>query len=296
MAVAVERIRARGRRGQAHLRPRRLRRRRHLRDRARRPLPSRARRRRRLAPAEPVRGGLRRLARDARAARGRGLRARPDGRLRDHGRRGGRRGDARAASRSSSPTTTARRGAARLPDRRDAAVELSVPRALRHGRRLQARRGAARRGPPGRRRNLDLVALATVADVVPLVDENRGARRGGAARARRDPTTGPAGAHAEPRASIRPRVDAGAVGFRLAPRINAAGRLGRPDVALELVLTEDADEARRHADDARGAEPRAPGGRGPDPARGGRAGRGDGPSRGGAGAATCSGARTGTRA
>ena len=43
-------------------------------------------------------------------------------------------------------------------------------------------------------------------------------------------------------------VDAGAVGFRLAPRINAAGRLGRPDVALELVLTEDADEARRHAD------------------------------------------------
>jgi single-stranded-DNA-specific exonuclease len=43
-------------------------------------------------------------------------------------------------------------------------------------------------------------------------------------------------------------VDAGAVGFRLAPRINAAGRLGRPDLALELVLTEDADEARRHAD------------------------------------------------
>ena len=43
-------------------------------------------------------------------------------------------------------------------------------------------------------------------------------------------------------------VDSGAVGFRLAPRINAAGRLGRPDVALELVLTDDADEARRHAD------------------------------------------------
>ena len=42
-------------------------------------------------------------------------------------------------------------------------------------------------------------------------------------------------------------VDSGAVGFRLAPRINAAGRLGRPDVALELVLTDDVDEARRHA-------------------------------------------------
>ena len=35
-------------------------------------------------------------------------------------------------------------------------------------------------------------------------------------------------------------VDASAVGFRLAPRINAAGRLCRPDLALELILTEDA--------------------------------------------------------
>jgi single-stranded-DNA-specific exonuclease len=43
-------------------------------------------------------------------------------------------------------------------------------------------------------------------------------------------------------------VDSGAVGFRLAPRINAAGRLGRPDVALELVLTEDVEEARQHAE------------------------------------------------
>ena len=42
-------------------------------------------------------------------------------------------------------------------------------------------------------------------------------------------------------------VDATAVGFRLAPRINAAGRLGRPDVALELLLTDDADEAERLA-------------------------------------------------
>jgi single-stranded-DNA-specific exonuclease len=49
-------------------------------------------------------------------------------------------------------------------------------------------------------------------------------------------------AHVDPAA-----VDSGAVGFRLAPRINAAGRLCRPDVALELVLTEDPDEARRLA-------------------------------------------------
>ena len=38
-------------------------------------------------------------------------------------------------------------------------------------------------------------------------------------------------------------VDATAVAFRLAPRLNAAGRLGRPDVALHLVLTDDAREA-----------------------------------------------------
>jgi single-stranded-DNA-specific exonuclease len=42
-------------------------------------------------------------------------------------------------------------------------------------------------------------------------------------------------------------VEAGAVAFRLAPRINAAGRLCRPDIALELILTDDADEARRLA-------------------------------------------------
>jgi single-stranded-DNA-specific exonuclease len=42
-------------------------------------------------------------------------------------------------------------------------------------------------------------------------------------------------------------VDSTAVAFRLAPRINAAGRLGRPDVALELLLTEDRDEADRLA-------------------------------------------------
>ena len=44
-------------------------------------------------------------------------------------------------------------------------------------------------------------------------------------------------------------VDTGAVGFRLAPRINAAGRLGHPAAALELLLTDDREEASRaHAD------------------------------------------------
>jgi single-stranded-DNA-specific exonuclease len=42
-------------------------------------------------------------------------------------------------------------------------------------------------------------------------------------------------------------VDEGAVGFRLAPRINAAGRLGRPTAALELLLTDDEETAGRIA-------------------------------------------------
>ena len=96
-------------------------------------------------------------------------------------------------------------------------------------------------------RNLDLVALATIADVVPLLDENRSLATAGLralARTRR------AGLQALMRAArVDPAtVDAGQVGFRLAPRINAAGRLGRPDVALELILTEDPAEAAALAD------------------------------------------------
>ena len=100
---------------------------------------------------------------------------------------------------------------------------------------------------PAVARNLDLVALATIADVVPLVDENRALAAAGlrALAATRRP-----GLQALMRcAGVDPAVvDSGAVGFRLAPRINAAGRLGRPDVALELVLTDDVAEAKRHAE------------------------------------------------
>ena len=100
---------------------------------------------------------------------------------------------------------------------------------------------------PAIRRNLDLVALATIADVVPLVDENRALATAGlralASTSRPGLQALMRSAHVDPAT-----VDSGSVGFRLAPRINAAGRLGRPDVALELVLTTDPDEARRCAD------------------------------------------------
>jgi single-stranded-DNA-specific exonuclease len=94
--------------------------------------------------------------------------------------------------------------------------------------------------------HLDLVALATIADVVPLVDENRALAIAGLRTLARTQKRGlralMRSAHVDPAT-----VDAGAVGFRLAPRINAAGRLGHPGAALELLLAEDDDEARRLA-------------------------------------------------
>src|SRR2546421_12239592 len=109
--------------------------------------------------------------------------------------------------------------------------------------------GQALLGPDSEvlRRHLDLVALATIADVVPLVGENRSLAIAGLRPLARTQKPGLRAlmkvARVDPAA-----VDAGKVGFRLAPRINAAGRLGHPRAALELLLTDDKDEARRLAD------------------------------------------------
>jgi single-stranded-DNA-specific exonuclease len=98
------------------------------------------------------------------------------------------------------------------------------------------------------KRHLDLVALATIADVVPLLDENRSLAIAGLRALAR---TQKPGLQALMRAAgVDPAtVDAGACGFRLGPRINAAGRLGHPRAALELLLTDDAGEAKRLAND-----------------------------------------------
>jgi single-stranded-DNA-specific exonuclease len=93
------------------------------------------------------------------------------------------------------------------------------------------------------RRHLDLVALATIADVVPLVGENRSLAIAGLRTLAR--TQKPGLRALMKVAGVDPAtVDAGNVAFRLAPRINAAGRLGHPRAALELLLTTDADDAR----------------------------------------------------
>jgi single-stranded-DNA-specific exonuclease len=91
-------------------------------------------------------------------------------------------------------------------------------------------------------RDLDLVALATVADLVPLRGENRALVRRGLAVARQAPRPGMRALCTV--AGVDPaRLDAGDVAFRLAPRINAAGRLHRADGGVELMLTSDPERA-----------------------------------------------------
>jgi single-stranded-DNA-specific exonuclease len=91
--------------------------------------------------------------------------------------------------------------------------------------------------------DLDLVALATVADVVPLQGENRRLVREGL---RALAGTRKVGLRAlMDVARVDPSgLDESAIGFRLGPRLNAAGRLYRADAGLELLLTEDRERAK----------------------------------------------------
>jgi single-stranded-DNA-specific exonuclease len=97
-----------------------------------------------------------------------------------------------------------------------------------------------------RDRDLDLVALATVADVVPLVGENRSLVKRGLEEVRRARRPG-IRALLEAAKCEPTQLDESDLGFRLAPRINAAGRLYRADAGVELFLTEDEARAKEIA-------------------------------------------------
>ena len=110
----------------------------------------------------------------------------------------------------------------------------------------QALLEGAGRDPRAADEDLDLVALATVADVVSLTGENRALVRRGLRTLASSRKPGLRALMQVGR--VDPSgVDASAIGFRLAPRINAAGRLHRADAGLELLLTQDAERAQQIA-------------------------------------------------
>ncbi len=102
-------------------------------------------------------------------------------------------------------------------------------------------------GPAAALALADLATIGTVADVAPIVGENRAIARLGLERLRRAPRPGIAAllrlAHIDPAAT-----DLETIAFALAPRLNAAGRVGEALGAARLLLAETAEDAAAHAD------------------------------------------------
>ena len=126
----------------------------------------------------------------------------------------------------------------------------------------EALHGAAGGDPGAASEDLDLAALATVCDLVPLRDENRRIAREGVLALSRTRKPGLRALVAVAGVELGELTEHH-LGFRLGPRINAAGRMRRADAALELLLTEDggrAEEIARELDllnrDRREAETR----------------------------------------
>ena len=100
-------------------------------------------------------------------------------------------------------------------------------------------------GAPDLMALLDLVALATVCDVMPLVGVNRAlVAQGLRVMQRRDR---PGIAALLEVAAVRDKVSAMTLGFALGPRINAGGRIGEADLGLRLLLSDDPIDARAMA-------------------------------------------------
>ena len=94
----------------------------------------------------------------------------------------------------------------------------------------------------------DLVAVGTIADVMPLVDENRYIVREGLRKLHSSPRPGLKALMEEAGLGDR-RITATNIGFTLAPRLNASGRLGQAGMAAELLLTSSPRRAAHCASD-----------------------------------------------
>jgi single-stranded-DNA-specific exonuclease len=106
--------------------------------------------------------------------------------------------------------------------------------------------GSPRVTPPMREFLMDallLAALGTVADVVPLFDENRIFVRHGLVRMRQKPLIGVQALLRSAKLEAKLNIGAVDIGYSLAPRINAAGRLGTARLAVELLTTASAERA-----------------------------------------------------
>ncbi len=93
-----------------------------------------------------------------------------------------------------------------------------------------------------------LAALGTVADVVPLIDENRVLVRHGLRSLKQRPSLGLAALMEIAGLDHKPQLDAEDVAFTLGPRLNAAGRLGQAQLAVELLVTDRPDRAKELAE------------------------------------------------
>lgn len=94
---------------------------------------------------------------------------------------------------------------------------------------------------------LDLVAVATIADLAPLTAENRALVRWGLSILPRTPNPGLRALLVTTGLAERGEISAGQVGYVLAPRINAVGRMSEAQRGVQLLLTDDHEEARRIA-------------------------------------------------
>lgn len=94
---------------------------------------------------------------------------------------------------------------------------------------------------------IDIVAIGTVADVMPLVGENRAIVKKGLELLKYTMNRG-VRTLMETAKIDTSGLTTGSIGFMIAPRINAAGRMGDPKCAVELLLSKDDRTARRYAE------------------------------------------------